>query len=224
MKKLYENATSDATNPGVISDFVLAQACEMIKRHEGWRSHAYNDKDGIEFENHDLEDDGTVTIGFGFNVSVDGVGLPEDLADEWLKRIVLDLATFVDDELTVFDDFEDHVQIIVLDMVYNLGLAGFLKFEKTISFIVNEKYQEAAAEMLDSKWAKQVPKRAMELSKIMAGTDHDFLAKLLSDRVSHETDRKIENMKADIRQLVNINHQLSAENNDLRNQLEATQA
>jgi lysozyme len=210
------NEPTTTTNP--ISDFVLAQACEMIKRHEGWLGCAYNDADGYLFEQHDLEKEGTVTIGHGFNISRVGVRLPMDLADEWLRRIVVDMAKKLSDDHNFEEEFfkldqpkpfPEEVQIVVLDMIYNLGLAGFLNFKKTVSFIINEKYQEAATEMLDSKWAKQVPKRAMELSKIMAGTDEDFLKALEIARVNHETDQELKRMRSKINRLV-------FENEDLR--------
>ena len=52
-------------------------------------------------------------------------------------------------------------------MCYQLGLAGFSKFKKTISYIEKKNYKEASKEMLDSKWAKQTPNRAKKLSKIV---------------------------------------------------------
>lgn len=206
-------------NPGPISQFVLDQACEMIKRHEGWMSCAYNDADGESFEQHDLEQSGTVTIGYGFNISKSGVRLPMDLADEWLKRIVVDAAEQINEEHEFFceAEVEEHVQIVILDMAYNLGINGFFKFKKTIDFIFNDNLKEAATEMLDSKWAKQVPKRAMELSKIMAGTDERFTEELEIARVGHETDRKIEILSAEVRQLI-------IENRVLKNQLAVIQA
>ena len=52
-------------------------------------------------------------------------------------------------------------------MVYNLGLTRFKGFKKTIGFIELGEYDLAATEMLDSKWARQVGKRAIELSHMM---------------------------------------------------------
>jgi lysozyme len=48
-------------------------------------------------------------------------------------------------------------------MAYNLGMTGFFKFEKTIAFLEKGDFESAANEMLNSKWANQVGKRAKEL-------------------------------------------------------------
>ena len=62
---------------------------------------------------------------------------------------------------------DDSVKEVVVEMCYQLGLAGFSKFKMTISYLEKENYIEASKEMLDSKWAKQTPNRAKKLSKIV---------------------------------------------------------
>lgn len=63
-------------------------------------------------------------------------------------------------------------QDVLCDMAYNLGLAGMLKFRKMLSAVKRGAWDMAAYEMLDSKWAKQVGKRAEELAFLMrSGTD-----------------------------------------------------
>ena len=57
---------------------------------------------------------------------------------------------------------------IVTEMVYQMGYEGVSKFEKTLEYIKNEQWELASTEMLDSNWAIQTPKRADELSKLMA--------------------------------------------------------
>ena len=49
---------------------------------------------------------------------------------------------------------------IVLSMAYQLGISGLLKFKKMISAIEKEDWEEASAQAVDSRWAKQTPKRA----------------------------------------------------------------
>ena len=62
---------------------------------------------------------------------------------------------------------EDEVKNVVVEMSYQLGVSGFSMFRKTIDHLENKRYGKAAAEMLDSKWAKQTPNRAIELSNII---------------------------------------------------------
>ena len=48
-----------------------------------------------------------------------------------------------------------------------MGPAGVGKFKNMLLALQNQSYAEAAAEMLDSRWAKQTPNRAKKLSSQM---------------------------------------------------------
>ena len=52
-------------------------------------------------------------------------------------------------------------------MVFQLGVGGVSKFKKMWKALKQNDYQTASEEMLDSRWAKQTPKRAEELSSVM---------------------------------------------------------
>jgi lysozyme len=54
-------------------------------------------------------------------------------------------------------------------MIFNLGLPRFLGFKKMIQALCEDDYAEAAEQMLDSLWSKQVGKRAKVLAEIMEG-------------------------------------------------------
>jgi lysozyme len=74
------------------------------------------------------------------------------------------------DELNVFSWFADLDQVrqeALIDMLFNLGLPTFLEFKKTLKFVAEGKYSQAAEEMLRSKWADQVGDRAKELAYMM---------------------------------------------------------
>ena len=43
----------------------------------------------------------------------------------------------------------------------------FSKFRKTLSYLKRHEWEEASVEMLDSRWARQTPNRAVELSNII---------------------------------------------------------
>lgn len=57
---------------------------------------------------------------------------------------------------------------IVTEMVFQMGTTGVSNFKKTIGYINNRQYKEAAREMLDSKWARQTHERANRLSNYMS--------------------------------------------------------
>ena len=56
------------------------------------------------------------------------------------------------------------IQDVVTEMCYQLGVTGFSKFKKTIAYLQNKEWRNASIEMLDSRWAKQTPNRAKEMS------------------------------------------------------------
>ena len=58
-------------------------------------------------------------------------------------------------------------QRVLVDMAFNLGIPVLMKFQKMWDAIEDEDYEEAAVQMLDSRWAKQVGRRAHRLSDAM---------------------------------------------------------
>lgn len=56
---------------------------------------------------------------------------------------------------------------VLANMCFNMGINRLTGFKKMISALAKEDYATAADEMLDSKWAKQVPLRAARLREIM---------------------------------------------------------
>ena len=124
---------------------------ENIKESEGFVSHVYNDSLGIP------------TIGYGF--AIKDLILDEDIAEEILLRKVINLTQRVDRKFDWFNTAPDVIKEVVVEMSYQLGLGGFSRFKKTISYLEKDNYLEASKEMLDSKWAKQTPNRAKKLSE-----------------------------------------------------------
>ena len=70
----------------------------------------------------------------------------------------------------LFSDFQilpDEVQLIIANMMFNLGRPRFSKFKKIIAAISTQDWQEAANQMVDSRWYNQVPNRAKRLEDRM---------------------------------------------------------
>lgn len=57
------------------------------------------------------------------------------------------------------------VQEVLVNMCFNLGLAGLLGFRQTLAHLEAGRHAEAAAEMLRSRWAGQVGARAERLAE-----------------------------------------------------------
>lgn len=66
-----------------------------------------------------------------------------------------------------FESKPDVVQQVLCNVCFNLGLGGLLKFKKTLEFVRLNKYEEAADEMMDSIWSKQVGARADRLTDLL---------------------------------------------------------
>jgi hypothetical protein len=51
-------------------------------------------------------------------------------------------------------------------LAYNVGTTTLLKFKKTLQYLEDGSYEEAAKEVLDSRWADQVGRRAIFISNV----------------------------------------------------------
>jgi lysozyme len=137
-------------------DRLIAQ----LKVHEGVRDKVYLDTEGIE------------TIGVGRNLK--DKGLSEDEIDYLLQNDISEFKSGVQDTWSWWDSLDDVRQRVVVDMAFNMGLGGLSKFKKTLGHIEAGEYEEAASEMLNSRWAEQVGRRANTLSEMMrTGEDGD---------------------------------------------------
>ncbi len=70
-------------------------------------------------------------------------------------------------KLSFFDKLNNARKMVIVNMCFNIGLAGFMHFESMLAAIERNDFDTAANEMMRSKWATQVPARAERLSKIM---------------------------------------------------------
>ena len=108
---------------------------------------------------------GYLTIGVGRNI--EKRGLSDDEIDYILNNDV-DIAT--SELASTFDWFAglDDVRMrVVVDMVFNLGMPRFKQFQNMLAAIEAQDWPEAAAQMMDSRWAKQVGARAERLRDMM---------------------------------------------------------
>ena len=66
-----------------------------------------------------------------------------------------------------FQDLPEEVQQILANMMFNLGRPRLSKFRRLCKAVAERDWQEAAVQMEDSKWHKQVPNRANRLIERM---------------------------------------------------------
>jgi len=66
-----------------------------------------------------------------------------------------------------FNDIPEEAQLILANMMFNLGRPRLSRFLNLKAAVDSEDWMEASVQMMDSKWAKQVPNRAKRLCERM---------------------------------------------------------
>lgn len=124
----------------------------QLERHEGLRLKPYRDTVG------------KLTVGYGRNL--DDVGITPEEAELMLDN---DIDAAEKHLLTVdeYNELDPIRQAVICNMCFNLGFYGLMAFRKMWKAIARKDYSEAAKQMLDSLWARQVGYRADELAQIM---------------------------------------------------------
>jgi lysozyme len=100
---------------------------------------------------------------------LDGETPPTDMAG-WTKLFERDFARAVsgaEELLMICPNVDDTARHIVVEMCYQMGSYGVSKFHGMLSALQESDYVTASKEMLDSRWAKQTPKRAMRMAERM---------------------------------------------------------
>lgn len=101
------------------------------------------------------------TVGYGHNLTV-------PLTERAMTQILMDdiaFATAVCHSLAYWPTLSLVRRNAVINMVFNLGFPGFMKFKNMNAAMLVGDYERAAREMLDSTWANQVGDRAKRLAQ-----------------------------------------------------------
>jgi lysozyme len=133
----------------------LEKLREQLIRHEGLRLRPYRCPAG------------KLTIGVGRNLEDCGIS-----RDEAMLLLTNDIREAADDVVNiigmgVWDRLTDARQRVLVDMRFNLGPGGFRGFKRMIQAVRDQRWEDAANEMIDSNWARQVTSRANRLAAMM---------------------------------------------------------
>ena len=128
-----------------------------IKKHEGFRNKVYKDTLGKR------------TIGYGHLCVEDWWEDDKEYPEAQLDRIFdKDFEKAKDGASKLYEGCEisDTAKGVIIEMVFQLGTTGVSKFKNMWKALKETppNYSVAKIEMLDSRWAKQTPNRAKELS------------------------------------------------------------
>lgn len=123
--------------------------------HEGMKKYAYQDSRG------------NLTIGIGRCIEPGNEGLTVDECF-YLMRNDIDR---LNRELSIYDWYKTQDEVrqgVLIEMAFNVGVAGLLGFKRFIEALKPINAPLAASEMLNSLWATQVgPTRANDMASRM---------------------------------------------------------
>ena len=133
----------------------MSRLIEMLKLHEGVRSHVYMCSAGYE------------TIAVGRNISESGLGLSDDEIDYLLQNDIDRCVAELSREYPWFEKLDDVRRDAIIDIFFNLGATRFRGFRKALGYMEVQDYILAAHEFRDSIWADQVKGRADTLTDMI---------------------------------------------------------
>lgn len=108
---------------------------------------------------------GKVTGGVGRNLT--DRAFSDDEIDLMLKNDIKGVERDLDRRLPWWRQMSEARQNVLANMCFNLGIDRLLGFVNTLALMKAARYDAAAAEMINSKWAKQVGARAIRLAATM---------------------------------------------------------
>jgi lysozyme len=125
----------------------------QLKIDEGVRTKPYRDTVG------------KLSLGVGRNLDDKGLSMLE--IDFLLENDLTDAERDARSLVVTFDKLSDARKAVLLNMALNLGRSRLAGFKRFLEAIHAEAWEQAAAEMLDSKWAAQTGDRAKRLAQQM---------------------------------------------------------
>ena len=147
---------------------------DKLIEHEGMILTVYEDSLGIE------------TIGIGRNLKDRGITKEEleymdipsmavvyehGITEADARYLALNDIRIVENELCrvhkCVENLDSVRQLILMDMAFNMGVPRLCKFVKMWNAIHEGRFDIAAMEMMDSRWARQVKSRSVKLSEAM---------------------------------------------------------
>lgn len=136
----------------------LSPLIDELRRDEGVKDHAYQDSLGY------------WTIGVGHLIDKrKGGKMPDVIIDMLLRYDIDEKIAELNEKLPWWGFLDEPSQRVIVNMAFNLGVEGLLKFGKFMDALKDGDRNRAASEMLDSKWAEQVGARATRLATIIRG-------------------------------------------------------
>ena len=145
----------------------LDMALDLVKEAEGFSATRY------------LCPAGKLTQGYGRNLeahplteeeeaelNVDGT-VSKEVAAKWALKELRECEMKLSQNI-IYSKLSPTRKAVLLDMCFNIGYTGLLKFKKMWFALGNKDYAEASRQMKDSAWYTQVGNRSKRNVEIMA--------------------------------------------------------
>jgi len=127
---------------------------KLLRLEEGVEESAYTDSLGY------------LTIGVGRLIDKrKGGRLSQDEISYLLNNDIDEKSTLLFDAIPWIVEMPEPVQGALVSMAFQLGVKGVLGFKTTLGLLKDRKFEEAAEQMLKSKWAAQTPARAKRVAE-----------------------------------------------------------
>ena len=132
----------------------LEKLKKSLIEHEGLKNKPY------------IDTIGKLTIGVGRNLTDKGVSQSE--IDLMLSNDIGEVIQSIQNKpYFVAINGDDVRSRVLIEMAFNMGFKGLEEFQKMLDSVQLNRFDDAAINMLDSKWSKQVGQRAVILSEMM---------------------------------------------------------
>lgn len=151
---------------------------DILMYEEGYREKPYYCSEGYP------------TIGIGTRLGPKGaplsnyeISFSKDIAKAFLKEEI----NKIKNRLSGYPWFKicnEARRNVLISMAYQMGVNGLLSFKNTLALIANKQFEQAANNMLLSKWAKQTPNRAQRHAAVMLTGNTDVYKELIDGQSS----------------------------------------
>lgn len=129
--------------------YPIDEVIESLREEEGWSNTAYKCSEGH------------WTIGYGRNVDPHtGIGISREEGELMLTNDVRRTIEELENAFPKFRDLDQPRTAILIELCFQLGLPNLRKFTNMLAALWAGDNDRAAEELLDSRYARQVPARA----------------------------------------------------------------
>ena len=108
---------------------------------------------------------GKNTIGVGRNL--DDRGISHETAMQMLEEDIEIVQHEIKQSINFYDGLPDIVQQAICNLVFNMGMPRYLQFKRHLVHLRNHDFDKAADELLDSKYASQLPNRSKRVAHMI---------------------------------------------------------